>query len=618
MVWYSKESTITILGNLSKLEVLKLSNSSIDGAFPNEGLCKMKQLQELDLSRNHFRGTLDICLGNLTSLQTLDLSDNLLIGSIPTSLSNHTSFRYFDISGNNLEGIFPNWLLVNNPKLEVVHLNDNSFTGPFELPFDLNHKMEVTDLDLSNNQIQGKLPQNIGFLLTHLENFDVSGNMFDGPIPDSIVEMSSLVGLFLRDNNFSGKIPEHIFSGCTQLNYLMMDNNHLNGTIPTGIGKLNPAILTASWNNLEGTITKEFCNLELDIFDLRHNKFSGELPSCLKMPSYYLFLQGNSLSGTINEAFINSSGNDLQAIDLSDNKFRGTIPESIYGLKSLRFLLLAGNHLHGQLSSKLCQLQKVDILDLSRNNFTGSIPSCLNNSFGKELFSSDYVPGFRLTPFKAIPDFTAVQLVTKGFSRSYQGVTLEYMSGLDLSCNQLTGEIPQQIGDLYALHALNLSHNHLSGPIPESFQKLESIESLDLSNNNLSGQIPLQLQDLHSLAVFNVSYNNLSGKAPHMGQFGTFDESSYKGNPSLTWNNSNRGIPTPAPPPPTLLHDGEKRDSAIDFTAFFWSFASSYVMVLIVLGMILWINPHWRRSWFYFVERCCHKCFGQFLDDAFY
>ncbi|KAL2331297.1 hypothetical protein Fmac_018878 [Flemingia macrophylla] len=600
-----------VLANLSKLEVLKVSYSSIDGAFPYEGLCKMKKLQELDLAGNHFTGTLDMCLGNLTSLQKLDLSDNLLVGIIPTSLSNQTSLRYFKLSGNNLVGMFPNWLFVNKPKLEVVHLNDNFFSGTFELPLDLNHKMEVTDLDLSNNQIQGKLPINIGFLLPHLENFDVSGNMFDGHIPNSIVEMSSLFGLFLRDNNFSGEIPEHIFNGCTQLGYLMIDNNHLNGTIPNGIGKLNPAVLTASLNNLEGAITKEFCNLSLDILDLRHNKFSGELPSCFTIPWHYLFLQGNSFSGTINETLIDNSNHDIrdmQAIDLSDNKFTGTIPESMYKLKSLRFLLLAGNQLHGKLSSKLCQLQNIDILDLSRNSFTGSIPSCLNNiSFGKTYFSSHYDPGFKLTPFKAIPDFTEVQLVTKGFSLSYKGATLEYMSGLDLSSNHFTGEIPHQIGDLFALHALNLSHNYLSGPIPESFQKLESIESLDLSNNNLSGQIPLHLEDLHSMAVFNVSYNNLSGKAPDKGQFGTFDESNYKGNLNLTWSNSNRGN---ASSPLSPMNDGSKNNSAIDFTAFYWSFAASYVMVLVASIMMLWVNPHWRKEWFYFVQRYWYKCFG--------
>jgi len=45
------------------------------------------------------------------------------------------------------------------------------------------------------------------------------------------------------------------------------------------------------------------------------------------------------------------------------------------------------------------------------------------------------------------------------------------MTGLDLPCNNLTGIIPSQIGDLKQIRAFNLSHNYffynnLSGKIP--------------------------------------------------------------------------------------------------------------------------------------------------------
>ncbi|XP_014506600.1 receptor like protein 3-like [Vigna radiata var. radiata] len=135
-----------------------------------------------------------------------------------------------------------------------------------------------------------------------------------------------------------------------------------------------------------------------------------------------------------------------------------------------------------------------------------------------------------------------MQLRTKNLHLSFGSDRFQLLSELDLSCNQLTGQIPHELGDLHGLRSLNLSHNHLNGLIPESFQKLQNIESLDISNNNLSGQIPLELQDLHSLAVFNVSYNNLSGRALEKGQFCTFDGSSYKGNPYLTWDKSLRPI----------------------------------------------------------------------------
>jgi len=65
-----------------------------------------------------------------------------------------------------------------------------------------------------------------------------------------------------------------------------------------------------------------------------------------------------------------------------------------------------------------------------------------------------------------------VEFRTKHNEYFYKGIVLENMTGLDLSCNNLTGYIPSQIGDLQQIKALNLSHNFLSGPIPITFSNL--------------------------------------------------------------------------------------------------------------------------------------------------
>ncbi|XP_052726262.1 receptor-like protein 56 isoform X2 [Vigna angularis] len=672
-----------VLSDLSKLEVLHLSNAGINGILPNQGLCKMKQLQELDLSYNNLRGTLDACPDNLTSFRILDVAFNYLNGNvtpflaqltsvellgigfndfeifsfnffanhsklkyliignmkvetenppwvasfqleilrmcgcelnlpaeIPTFLSNQTSLRFLDLSRNNLVGKFPSWLLMNNTNLEEVYLFDNSFTGPFELPFDKNHRMDqMIALSIGNNKLQGELPNNVGFFFPRLEILDASNNKFDGPIPASIGEMSSLVQLLLGNNNFSGNVPEYILNRCFSLLRLMINNNQFNGTLLSTIRKLRLTFLAASRNNIEGAITDEWCQHELLMLDISYNKFSGALPSCFKTPGY-LFLQGNNFTGTIPELFMSNHYRAV-AIDFSDNKFTGTIPDSVYKLWSLNFLLLAGNHLQGQISSQICQLKHINILDLSQNNFSGSIPACFSNmSFGNVTVPFYATDREKLT---TVPIEVLMQLRTKNLYLSFGSDRYQLLSELDLSCNQLTGEIPHELGDLHGLHSLNLSHNHLNGLIPESFQKLQNIESLDISNNNLSGQIPLQLQDLHYLAVFNVSYNNLSGRALEKGQFCTFDGSSYKGNPYLTWDTCKSESSKP-PLRPTLLPDEvEEENSEIDFNVFCWSFAACYVMVILALVTLLWFSPHCWRMWFYFVDACLRKCFGQFL-----
>ncbi|MED6112251.1 hypothetical protein PIB30_059986 [Stylosanthes scabra] len=468
---------------------------------------------------------------------------------------------------------------------------------------------------------------------------DLSHNCFqDFVFDEGICEMNQLEELYLKGNNLQGTF-ETCLGNMTSLRTLDLSHNSLRGSIPTSIRHMSSLrILNLGYNNFSGNVPDIFDGdmisesdnthpiSGLHIIDLSHNQLCGELNIQIPPSLVFFSLQGNRLTGVISIHGFDSTTNNLVALDLSDNAFNGTIPGSIYRIESLVFLLLAGNQLQDELSSQLCQLQSLQILDLSRNNITGSIPSCLNNiafrdvnfivSHGIETSVSygqarRYIaPMFRLK-FR----MGQVQFMTKGSFFSYEGSSLKTMSALDLSSNQLTGEIPRELGDLSSLHTLNLSHNHLTGSIPESFHNLHSIESLDLSSNSLNGEIPPNLQDLYSLEIFNVSYNNLSGIAPEGNQFADFDDSNYEGNPFLRWTNSNRRIP---PSPTTPLEKGKKDDCFIDLASFYWTFSASYVTVLLALVTILWINPYWRSMWFYFVVRFLLKCFGRSLGDAFY
>ena len=64
---------------------------------------------------------------------------------------------------------------------------------------------------------------------------------------------------------------------------------------------------------------------------------------------------------------------------------------------------------------------------------------------------------------------------------------------LYLHDNELSGEIPVELGGLASLQELFLFRNGLSGEIPEELGNLTSLTRLHLHQNELSGEIPAEL-----------------------------------------------------------------------------------------------------------------------------
>ena len=91
---------------------------------------------------------------------------------------------------------------------------------------------------------------------------------------------------------------------------------------------------------------------------------------------------------------------------------------------------------------------------------------------------------------------------------------LSSLTQLLLDDNQLSGSIPTELGNLTGLQYLFLNQNQLSGSIPTELGNLTGLQYLFLNQNQLSGSIPTELGNLTGLLSLNLYGNQLSGEIP--------------------------------------------------------------------------------------------------------
>ncbi|ERN15174.1 receptor-like protein kinase HSL1 [Amborella trichopoda] len=290
-------------------------------------------------------------------------------------------------------------------------------------------------------------------------------------IPDSICDLKNLTHLDVSYNCITSEFPEVLFN-CFRLEFLDLSQNYFVGPIPSEIFRISKLKqLNLSANNFSGDIPDGISRISgLENLYLHANQFNGsispEIGNLLNLSELLLAYNPFPPAKILPEI---GRLKKLTYLWMKENNLVGEMPDFYGNLTELRQLDLCNNRLSGKIPRSLMSLKKLEFLYLSYNNLTGIIPR----------------------PIQALG-----------------------LINMDLSINQLSGTIPEDIGNLKNLTNFALYRNKLTGEIPLGLAQIPSLYDVKLFKNKLTGVLPPDLGKDSPLYNLEVSENSLSGNLP--------------------------------------------------------------------------------------------------------
>ncbi|KAI3896989.1 hypothetical protein MKX03_015813 [Papaver bracteatum] len=326
MLDYSLNNLTSTIPNISSYLsediFISYSSNQLSGNIPT-WICKSKHLEVLDASHNSFSGPIPQCLGSMANLIVLDLKGNNLQGTIPDiftklfegevakSLVKCTMLEVLDVGNNRLTGTFPSWLgsmqqlhvLVlrsshffgpwgnqgsdcNFPTLQIFDISYNNFSGVLSNECFLSWKsMKINEEESEWNRKDQILNINLSYIYMYYQE-TVTVRMKEMEV--ELVKIQTIfTSIDFSNNDFEGEIPKSI-GNLTSLCVLNFSNNALTGTIPSNFGNLTHLeSLDLSRNKLTGEIPFQLASLSfLSTLKLSFNKLVGKIPSGNQMQTY--------------------------------------------------------------------------------------------------------------------------------------------------------------------------------------------------------------------------------------------------------------------------------------------------------------------------------------------
>ncbi|KAJ4889087.1 receptor like protein 6 [Raphanus sativus] len=478
---------VTCDARSGKVIGLDLSCSCLHGRLETKSsLFKLQHLKSLNLAYNNFTlSPIPDTFKTLVLLETLNLSESSLKGHIPKELLQLTSLVSLDLSSSASTSYYfsapPSLLSIENPPLFLRRLARNlknlrvldisCVNISSQVPLEVSYMSSLRSLHLRNCNLMGEFPSSV-FKIPTLQSIKLDNNPnLRGELPVIPINNSMQV-LSLVETSFSGIIPDSI-GNLKQLVSLTLAGARFSGRIPSSLGELfELSSLFLGSNGFVGEVPSSIGNLKLlTIFDVGNNKLSGNFPSGLLNLTKLRFigLSDNEFTGSLPPNIGQLS--KLEAIVAGSNSFTGSVPASLFQISSLTDIYFEDNQF-----SDILGLQNISLLPNLQYLFLHSNYFRISSPVDFSVFSSlKQLLGLALS---GIPLSIANITSDSDFSRQFTSL---YLSGCSIT------EFPEFIRDLINLKSLDLSNNNIKGQLPDWLWRLQELRDVELSNNCLSG-----------------------------------------------------------------------------------------------------------------------------------
>ncbi|KAH9687648.1 Receptor-like protein 56 [Citrus sinensis] len=356
--------------------------------------------------------------------------------------------------------------------------------------------------------------------LNNLKMLNLSGNSFNNSILSSLTHLSSLRSLNVFWNRLEGSIDVKEFNSFNNLELLDMSFNEINNLVVpqgySGLRKLKSLDLSRVGVRDGSKLLQSMGSFpSLNSLYLSSNNFTETVTITTQgnIASIFTSLKNLSVIGCEVNGVVRGQGLcslvHLQELYIASNDLRGSLPWCLANMTSLRILDVSYNQLTGSISlspfiTPLVHLTSIEELILSKNHFCIpiSLKPLFNHSRLKSLWAYNNEIKAEITESHSLtaPNFQLQSLLLR-------------LRFLGVSNNNFQGHIPVEIRDILpSLFSFNISTNALHGSIPSSFGKMNFLRILDLSSNQLTGEIPERLAvNCVNLEFLALSNNNLKG-----------------------------------------------------------------------------------------------------------